>query len=208
MEEGQTVAASYSTPELFTIVKDLADMRVVANVDEADIGEIVVGSRVAFTVDVYPNDKFEGSVTQVRLEATTNNVVTYEVVISAKNNDLKLKPGLTANVTIYTAEQQGVLSVPSKALRFTPTKEFVGDRVIVTTTSKNKVWLEEGNTIKAYPVTIGMTDGNNTQIISGIKAGQKVIVDVQTQKEENNNGSKENEQSPFAPGPRKNTKKE
>lgn len=208
MEEGQTVAASYSTPELFTIVKDLADMRVVANVDEADIGEIVVGSRVAFTVDVYPNDKFEGSVTQVRLEATTNNVVTYEVVISAKNNDLKLKPGLTANVTIYTAEQQGVLSVPSKALRFTPTKELVGDRIIVTTTSKNKVWLEGGNTIKAYPVTIGMTDGNNTQIISGIKAGQKVIVDVQTQKEENDNVSKENEQSPFAPGPRKNTKKE
>ena len=99
VEEGQTVAASFSTPELFTIAKDLKDMRVVADVDEADIGEVKVGQRVTFTVDAYPDDTFQGYVTQVRQEATTtNNVVTYEVVISAPNNDLKLKPGLTANV--------------------------------------------------------------------------------------------------------------
>ena len=100
MEEGQTVASSFSTPTLFTIVKDMTDMRVVANVDEADIGEVAVGQRVTYTVDAYPNDTFEGTVTQVRNEATTeNNVVTYEVVISAPNPDLKLKPGLWAHRT-------------------------------------------------------------------------------------------------------------
>lgn len=105
VEEGQTVAASFSTPELFTIAKDLTNMQVVANVDEADIGEVKTGERVSFTVDAYPDDTFTGTVTQVRQEATTtNNVVTYEVVISAPNADLKLKPGLTANVTIYTQE--------------------------------------------------------------------------------------------------------
>lgn len=108
VEEGQTVAASYSTPELFTIAQDLTDMRVVADVDEADIGDVKEGARATFTVDAYPNDTFNGKVTQVRQEATTtNNVVTYEVVISAPNADLKLKPGLTANVTIYTAENRG-----------------------------------------------------------------------------------------------------
>ncbi len=128
VEEGQTVAASFSTPELFTIAKDLTNMQVVADIDEADIGDVADGERVTFTVDAYPDDKFEGVVKQVRQEATTtNNVVTYEVVISAPNTDLKLKPGLTANVTIYTAERKGVLSVPSKALRFTPTKETVGN---------------------------------------------------------------------------------
>ena len=104
VEEGQTVAASFSTPELFTIAQDLTDMRVIADVDEADIGNIKNGNRVSFTVDAFPDDTFSGIVTQVRQEATTtNNVVTYEVVISAPNSDLKLKPGLTANVTIYTA---------------------------------------------------------------------------------------------------------
>ncbi len=209
VEEGQTVAASYSTPELFTIAKDLTDMRVIADVDEADIGEVTVGARVAFTVDAYPNDKFEGSVTQVRLQATTtNNVVTYEVVISAPNADLKLKPGLTANVTIYTAEKQGVLSVPSKALRFTPTLETVGDKKIVDASGKTKVWVLEGNTLKAYPVTIGMTDGTNTQIVSGIKSGQTVITGIQVQGSEDETATNEQESSPFAPGPRKNNKKQ
>ena len=148
VEEGQTVAASFSTPELFTIAQNLTDMRVIADVDEADIGDVKEGERVTFTVDAYPNDTFEGEVTQVRQEATTtNNVVTYEVVISAPNNDLKLKPGLTANVTIYTAEKQGVLSVPSKALRFTPTQETVGKMKIQAVNGKNKVWTIEGKTI-------------------------------------------------------------
>lgn len=129
VEEGQTVNANMSTPDLFTIAQDLTNMQVVADVDEADIGDVKKGERVTFTVDAYPDDTFEGVVTQVRLEATTtNNVVTYEVVISAPNADMKLKPGLTANVVIYTQESNGVLSVPSKALRYTPTKETIGAR--------------------------------------------------------------------------------
>lgn len=132
VEEGQTVAASFNTPELFTIAQDLTNMQVVANVDEADIGDVKPGERVTFTVDAYPDDTFSGMVKQVRQEATTtNNVVTYEVVISAPNSDLKLKPGLTANVTIYTAERQGVLSVPSKAFRFNPTQDLVGGYHII-----------------------------------------------------------------------------
>ena len=121
VEEGQTVAASFNTPELFTIAQDLTNMRVIADIDEADIGGVKEGQRVSFTVDAFPDDKFEGSVTQVRQQATTeSNVVTYEVVISAPNVDLKLKPGLTANVTIYTLEKNNVLTVPAKALRFQP----------------------------------------------------------------------------------------
>lgn len=119
VEEGQTVAASFSTPELFKIAQDLTDMQVVADVDEADIGNVKKGERVTFTVDAYPDDTFEGTVRQVRQEATTtNNVVTYEVVIGASNADLKLKPGLTADVTIYTSEKPNVLSVSNKALLF------------------------------------------------------------------------------------------
>ncbi len=177
VEEGQTVAASFNAPELFTIAKDLTNMQVVANVDEADIGGVKEGDRVTFTVDAYPDDTFEGTVKQVRLEATTtNNVVTYEVVISAPNADLKLKPGLTANVTIYTQERSGILAVANKALRFTPTKETVGkDMKIVDCKCKNKVWTLSDKTLTAHAVTIGRveTDGVRTEIIKGIKKGQK-----------------------------------
>ena len=180
VEEGQTVAASFNTPELFTIAKDLTNMQVVADVDEADIGDVKVGDRVTFTVDAYPDDTFEGTVKQVRLQATTtNNVVTYQVVISAPNADLKLKPGLTANVTIYTQERQGVLSVPSKALRFTPTAETVGKKIkIVDCKGKNKVWTLSNNTLTAHAVNIGQSDGTHTEIIKGIKAGQQVVTEI------------------------------
>ena len=209
VEEGQTVAASFSTPELFTIAKDLKNMRVVADVDEADIGEVKVGQRVTFTVDAYPDDTFQGYVTQVRQEATTtNNVVTYEVVISAPNNDLKLKPGLTANVNIYTNEIKNTLSVPSKALRYTPEKETVGGRKIKDCTGKNKVWTLEGNTLVAHAVNIGATDGTHTQILSGIKKGQKVITGVAVATEgDDDTASSDDTKSPFAPGPRNNKKK-
>ena len=201
VEEGQTVAASFNTPELFTIAQNLTDMRVIADVDEADIGDVKEGERVTFTVDAYPNDTFEGEVTQVRQEATTtNNVVTYEVVISAPNNDLKLKPGLTANVTIYTAEKQGVLSVPSKALRFTPTQETVGKMKIQDVNGKNKVWTIEGNTIKAHTVQIGMSDGINTEIISGISEGSIVVTGVE-EISADAVPDETQERSPFAPGP-------
>jgi len=209
VEEGQTVAASFSTPELFTIAKDLTNMQVVADIDEADIGDVKNGERVTFTVDAYPDDTFEGTVKQVRQEATTtNNVVTYQVVISAPNADLKLKPGLTANVTIYTAERQGVMSVPSKALRFTPTKETVGSKKIIDCNGKNKVWTIEGNALKAHQVNIGMTDGTHTQIISGISQGQNVVTQIKvvSDNDESTDQSSQ-ESSPFAPGPHKNDKK-
>lgn len=204
VEEGQTVAASFSTPELFTIAQDLTNMQVVADVDEADIGDVKEGERVTFTVDAYPDDTFEGEVKQVRQEATTtNNVVTYEVVISAPNADLKLKPGLTANVTIYTAERKGVLSVPSKALRFTPQKETVGKMKIVdVANAKNKVWTIEGNSIVVHKVNIGMTDGTNTQIVGGIAEGTKVITGLNVMGgEEKMPMEAQGEKSPFAPGP-------
>lgn len=204
VEEGQTVAASFSTPELFTIAQDLTNMQVVADVDEADIGDVKEGERVSFTVDAYPDDTFEGEVKQVRQEATTtNNVVTYEVVISAPNADLKLKPGLTANVTIYTAEHKGVLSVPSKALRFTPQKETVGKMKIVdAANAKNKVWTIEGNSIVAHKVNIGMTDGTNTQIVGGIAEGTKVVTGLNVMGgEEKMPMEAQGEKSPFAPGP-------
>lgn len=204
VEEGQTVAASFSTPELFTIAQDLTNMQVVADVDEADIGDVKEGERVSFTVDAYPDDTFEGEVKQVRQEATTtNNVVTYEVVISAPNADLKLKPGLTANVTIYTAERKGVLSVPSKALRFIPQKETVGKMKIVdVANAKNKVWTIEGNSIVAHKVNIGMTDGTNTQIVGGIAEGTKVVTGLNvTGGEEKMPMEAQGEKSPFAPGP-------
>lgn len=204
VEEGQTVAASFSTPELFTIAKDLTNMQVVADIDEADIGDVADGERVTFTVDAYPDDQFEGVVKQVRQEATTtNNVVTYEVVISAPNRDLKLKPGLTANVTIYTAERKGVLSVPSKALRFTPTKETVGNKKIVDTEAKNKVWtLENNNTLRAHAVNIGMTDGTHTQILSGISQGKEVVTAIKIASDNQQESTDGQESSPFAPGPR------
>ena len=131
VEEGQTVAAGFETPTLFTIAADLTKMQVIADVDEADIGNVEEGQRVSFTVDAYPNDQFEGVVRQIRLgdsestssassSTSSSTVVTYEVVITADNPDLKLKPRLTANITIYTLERANILTLPNKALRFIP----------------------------------------------------------------------------------------
>ena len=204
VEEGQTVAASFNTPELFTIAKDLTNMQGVANVDEADIGGVKEGDRVTFTVDAYPDDTFEGTVKQVRLEATTtNNVVTYEVVISAPNADLKLKPGLTANVTIYTQERSGVLAVANKALRFTPTKETVGkDMKIVDCKGKNKVWTLNGNTLTAHPVTIGQSDGINTEITKGLKQGDKIVTEIVVNVPEEEDAPQQSQGLISGPGPR------
>lgn len=204
VEEGQTVAASFNTPELFTIAKDLTNMQVVANVDEADIGNVKEGDRVTFTVDAYPDDTFEGTVKQVRLEATTtNNVVTYEVVISAPNADLKLKPGLTANVTIYTQERSGVLAVANKALRFTPTKETVGkDMKIVDCKGKNKVWTLNGKTLTAHPVTIGQSDGINTEITKGLKQGDKIVTEIVVNIPEEEDAPQQSQGLISGPGPR------
>lgn len=205
VEEGQTVAASFNTPELFTIAKDLTNMQVVADVDEADIGGVKEGDRVTITVDAYPDDTFEGTVKQVRLQATTtNNVVTYEVVISAQNADLKLKPGLTANVTIYTQERTGVLAVANKALRFTPTKETVGkDMKIVDCKGKNKVWTLDGKTLTAHPVSIGQTDGMHTEITKGLKAGQQIVTEIVVNTPEDDSEDQQQSQGLISgPGPR------
>lgn len=215
VEEGQTVAAGFETPTLFTIAADLTQMQVVADVDEADIGGVEEGQRVSFTVDAYPNDVFEGRVTQIRLgsnstssstTSTTTSVVTYEVVISAQNPDLKLKPRLTANITIYTLDKRGVLSVPSRALRFTPEVPLISPQDIVNDCeSEHKLWTKEGNTFTAHPVQIGISNGIKTEITSGISEGTQVIneanlgMDNELQPMVENNGENK-EQSPFMPG--------
>lgn len=207
VEEGQTVASSFSTPTLFTIAKDLTDMRVIADIDEADIGGVRVGQRVNFTVDAFPDDVFEGRVTQVRQEATTeSSVVTYEVVISAPNPELKLKPGLTANVTIITKEVQNVLAVPVAALSFTPNENLLKDgETIADCQGKSKVWVREGNVIKAIPVETGENNGILAEIKNGLKGGEDVItefcIEQRIQEEESGN------QNPFMPHPGRNKNK-
>lgn len=207
IEEGQTVASSYNTPTLFTIAADLTDMRLIADIDEADIGNVAPGQNCIYTVDAFPNDEFKGIVTQVRQEpTTTSNVVTYEVVISAANPDLKLKPGLTANVTIYTLENRGRTSVSNKALRFTPNKTLLGnDYKINDCEGKNKLWTLEGNTFVAHSVETGTTNGSITEIISGIEEGTKVVNEVSVTTKSISNST--TERSPFAPGPRNKQKK-
>ena len=219
VEEGQTVASGFETPTLFTIAADLTQMQVVADVDEADIGDVEEGQRVSFTVDAYPNDVFEGKVTQIRLGATssssstttTTTVVTYEVVISAHNPDLKLKPRLTANITIYTLDKQGVLSVPAKALRFTPAVPLVGSNAVVKDCEgEHKVWTREGDTFTAHPVSIGISNGIVTEITGGINEGTRIVSDAvistgaETAVAE---GQGDGERSPFMPGPPGNNKK-
>ena len=207
VEEGQTVAASFNTPELFTIAQDLTDMRVIANIDEADIGGVKEGQRVSFTVDAFPDDSFEGKVTQVRQQATTeSNVVTYEVVISAPNNDLKLKPGLTANVTIFTMEKNDVMAVPSKALRFTPNEVLLSKgEMIDDCEGDHKVWTKEGNTFKAHKVEIGTSNGMLTEIVSGISEGMDVLVDFNISGGDAPS-AEQKASNPFMPRPRNNNK--
>jgi len=207
VEEGQTVAASFNTPELFTIAQDLTNMRVIADIDEADIGGVKEGQRVSFTVDAFPDDKFEGSVTQVRQQATTeSNVVTYEVVISAPNNDLKLKPGLTANVTIFTLEKNNVLVVPAKALRFQPNEALLQkDETVEDCEGPFKVWTKEGNVFKAHKVVTGTTNGVLTEIVSGVAAGTDVLTDFTISGGEMGMPQQQ-AQNPFMPRPRGNNR--
>ena len=213
VEEGQTVAASFSTPTLFTIARDLTDMQVVANVDEADIGNVRDGQRVTFTVDAFPDDTFEGRVKQVRQQGEEeSNVVTYEVVISAPNNDLKLKPQLTANVNIYTEEIEIRVSAPAKPLRFSPSKEMMKDgEKIKDCNATNKLWIKETNILKAYPVKTGITNGIRTQILEGVKEGTAVITNAKAKggtDEDNISEQNSQERSPFSPGPPERDKKQ
>ncbi|WP_122120715.1 efflux RND transporter periplasmic adaptor subunit [Alistipes megaguti] len=206
VEEGQTVAAGFETPTLFTIANDLTQMQVIADVDEADIGQVADGQRVEFTVDAYPDDMFSGTVEQVRLEATTeSSVVTYEVVITAYNPDLKLKPGLTANVTIYTLEKEQALAVPTKALRFVPDAELLGEVGVTVGGSatsapgKREVWVMRGRELQPCLVTTGAASGDLTEITEGLTDGDTVAVELTAVTWQPQ--APTTERSPFMPSP-------
>lgn len=213
VEEGQTVAAGFETPTLFTIANDLTQMQVVADVDEADIGQVADGQRVEFTVDAYPDDTFSGTVEQVRLEATTeSSVVTYEVVITAYNPDLKLKPGLTANVTIYTLEKDQALAIPTKALRFVPDAELLGEAGLTlgaetstASSGQREVWVMHDRELQPRLVTTGAASGDMTEITGGLTDGDTVAVGLTAATTVPNAPTAE--RSPFMPAPPGSNKK-
>lgn len=228
VEAGQTVAASFNTPTLFTIVNDLTQMEVQTSVDEADIGKVNKGQRVEFSVDAYPDMKFEGNVSEVRLQpVTTNNVVTYVVILSAPNPEKKLMPGMTASATIFVEEKSNALILSGKALRFTPDQEYMKKIMEKTkpegfgpntasaagsgqmnqratspsamrpsaglngpyhqdNMSKGNaeggmkmVWVKnEKGGIKPVPVTTGIDNGSNVEILSGLTEGEEVVISM------------------------------
>jgi len=206
VEEGQTVAAGFETPTLFTIAnRPDADAGRGRCGDEADIGQVSDGQRVEFTVDAYPDDTFEGVVEQVRLEATTeSSVVTYEVVITAYNPELKLKPGLTANVTIFTLEKDDALAVPTKALRFVPDGELLAalglhaEAAAEAEPSKRELWVKQGTTLVPRYVTAGSASGELTEIVDGLNDGEEVAVCLTAERTEPEAAA---ERSPFMPAP-------
>ena len=218
VEVGQTVAASFSTPTLFTLANDLTKMQVEADVDEADIGQVKVGQRVTFTVDAYMEDSFEGTVSQIRMKpTTTSNVVTYTVIIDAPNPDQKLFPGMTASVTIVTEEQTG-LAVPAEAFNFTPDEAVLksmrkpekpegpqGDmpeppqmEEKAMPASPTMVWLKKGDNMMPRPVKVGMSDGAYKIVEQGLQAGDSVVLSAQFVVKEKAVKKGDN---PFMPGP-------
>lgn len=218
VEVGQTVAASFSTPTLFTLANDLTKMQVEAAVDEADIGQVKIGQRVNFTVDAYTYDTFEGSVNQIRMKSTTtSNVVKYTVIISAPNPDLKLFPGMTANVTIITEEETG-LAIPAEAFNFAPDEQVLkairkadkpegqrpqGERPQMDEqgghpADMEMVWVKNGNDIKPRPVKTGMSDVAYKIVEQGLQAGDSVVLSAQYVAKEKQTKKGEN---PFMPGP-------
>lgn len=175
VEVGQTVAASFQTPTLFNVAEDLTKMQIETSVIEADIAKVKEGQSVEFSVDSYPDEKFFGIVTQVRNEAiTTSNVVTYEVIIEIDNKELKLKPGMTANVEIITAEEKGVLLVPNKALRF-----FIEEEDGTTKRYKDKgLWILKSGVPVRVSITTGVSDEDNTEVASELlNEHVEVIID-------------------------------
>ncbi len=217
VEVGQTVAASFSTPTLFTLANDLTKMQVEADVDEADIGQVKTGQRVTFTVDAYMNDVFDGTVNQIRMKPiTTSNVVTYTVIIDAPNPDQKLFPGMTASVTIVTEEQTG-LAVPAEAFNFTPDEQVLKalrkpekpegqsqerpqmqEEELTSTNNRATVWLKNGDQMMPRPVKTGMTDGAYKIIELGVQAGDSVVLSAQFVAKEKEVKKGEN---PFMPSP-------
>ncbi|MCB4800055.1 efflux RND transporter periplasmic adaptor subunit [Neotamlana laminarinivorans] len=216
IDEGQTVAASYSTPTLFTIAQDLKEMQVEADVDEADIGNVKEGQRVTFTVDAFIGETFEGEVTQVRLDYTeTSNVITYTVVIKADNPDLKLKPGLTATVSIYTLELNDVLTAEAKAINFKPEPDvmmqYMQQENITPRNGKPEanndatvLWvLNNDKSITPKPVKLGASDGVNVQVLEGLNEGDKLVYSLKSSNPNAINGPQDggSSESPFMPKP-------
>ena len=211
VEEGQTVAASFETPTMFTIANDLRKMQVIADVDEADIGQVLEGQRVTFTVDAFPDDTFEGDVTQVRLNPTTeSNVVTYEVVIDAPNPELKLKPGLTATVSIYTLEKNNVLTIPPKALKFMPDQALAEANGIVlkpihvdNSALQKTVWVKNGQTLEEKEVQTATATTSLLEITGGLAEGDEIVVAMEQsgKKAMGTPQPGETESSPFMPKP-------
>ncbi len=183
VDVGQTVAASFQTPTLFSIAQDLTKMQIDANIDEADIGKIKAGQDVEFTVDAYPDSPFEGKVWQVRsAPQTVQNVVTYDVVIKVDNPEYKLKPGMTANVSVIIETKENVLRVPNAALRFKMDEKAkkISDKKEA---GKSWVWILEQKKPRRIQVTTGISDGQYTEIVSGdIKEGQEVITESLSRK--------------------------
>ena len=221
VEEGQTVAATMTTPTLFTIAKDITKMQVEANVDEADIGGVEVGQRVSFTVDAYPQEEFSGRVRQVRLSATTeSNVVTYTVIIDADNPEQKLKPGLTATITIFTQELKDIDTVPASAIAFSPDTETlqkyyqqnqITAKIPEIKTGKGKekyIWIKNNDgSLSQKLITIGINDGINVQVVSGLSGNEQIVSSLEEQTEAVASSS-EDESSPFMPKrPNNNNKK-
>lgn len=190
VDAGQTVAANYQTPTLFKIAKDLTMMQIKAKIDEADIGQISEGQKVTFGVDAFPNDNFEGHVIQVRIAPeNSDGVVTYTVIINVQNPELKLKPGMTANVSIITNSKNNILRIPTAALRFTPDEDLINTISFDVNNRKksiheNTVWIENNGKLKTgVDVITGISDNKNTELIKGnLSEGDKLIINaVKTQ---------------------------
>lgn len=215
VSEGQTVAASFSTPTLFTIAKDLKKMQVQASVDEADVGNINDSERVTFTVDAFLGQTFEGRVQEIRLSPTTSsNVVTYTTIINAPNNDLKLKPGMTASIIIYTSEADSALLIPEKAASYSPSVPAPNapySLVKAADTSALKdnerfVWIRKDNQLVQKRITVGLDDNTKIQVLSGLATTDQVVTaEAETTVKE---ASAAEGASPFMPHrPKRNTKK-
>lgn len=212
---GQTVAASYSTPTLFTIAEDLSKMQIQASVDEADIGDVKPGQRVSFSVDAYPADTFYGKVKEIRLKSSTSsNVVTYTTIIETSNKDLKLKPGMTANVVIYTKELHNIWTISAQALQFTPDSLVVGSFKLISSSplknaladssSLSYVWVRKGGLLMRKKIIIGMQDESNVQVISGLDKSDLVVYSYDKTTEKALKSQSSSNDNPFMPKPPKN----
>jgi HlyD family secretion protein len=187
VDVGQTVAASLQAPTLFTIAQDLTEMQVNTSVDEADIGRVEVGQEVTFTVDAYPSEVFKGRVSQIRnAPQVVQNVVTYDVIIEVENLDLKLKPGMTANVSIVVAKKRNVLKIPNAALRFQPSGKERESRQPkgIETSAQNRVWaLLADAKLKSVPVKLGVNNVRYYELTEGdLKEGDNLVVGLSGEK--------------------------